>query len=265
MKKIKCLIFAFFVFLGLLPVQLLHGQNGKKERSIYQLTVYHFSTKDQEKVLDNYLENAWIPALHRLGIKNVGVFKALANDTSSLKSLYVFLPLLTLNAMIQIPQQLSQDQLYLAAGSDYLNASHDSPPYTRLENIILRAFPLSPQMELPKLQADKKERVYELRSYESPTEKIFKNKVQMFNAGDEIGLFKRLGFNAVFYSEVVAGGKMPNLMYMTSFESMADREAHWKSFGEDPYWKKLSALPEYQNNVSHIDINFLRPTSYSDF
>ena len=87
----------------------------------------------------------------------------------------------------------------------------------------------------------------------------------MFNEGDEVGLFKRLNFNAIFYAEVVAGGKMPNLMYMTSFENMADRDAHWKSFGSDPAWKKLSAMPEYKNNVSHIDIMFLRPTDYSDY
>jgi len=58
---------------------------------------------------------------------------------------------------------------------------------------------------------------------------------------------------------------MPNLMYMTSFENMADRDAHWKNFGNDEYWKKLSAMPECQNNVSHIDIIFLRPVVYSDF
>jgi hypothetical protein len=132
-----------------------------------------------------------------------------------------------------------------------------------METILLQAFPLAPQLQVPALKAEKKDRVYELRSYESATEKIFKNKVQMFNEGDEIGLFKRLNFNAVFYSEVIAGGKMPNLMYMTSFENMADRDAHWKSFVDAPYWKKLSAMPEYQHNVSHIDITFLRPTDYS--
>jgi len=58
---------------------------------------------------------------------------------------------------------------------------------------------------------------------------------------------------------------MPNLMYMTSFENRADRDAHWKVFSSDSAWKKLSAMPEYQNNVSHIDISFLYPTDYSDF
>ena len=51
---------------------------------------------------------------------------------------------------------------------------------------------------------------------------------------------------------------------MTSFANMPDREAHWKAFGADPEWKKLSSKPEYQNNVSHIDITFLRPATYSD-
>ncbi len=86
----------------------------------------------------------------------------------------------------------------------------------------------------------------------------------MFNEVGEIALFKRLNFNAIFYSEVIAGGKMPNLVYMTSFENMADREAHWKIFSADAEWKKISAMPEYQHNVSHIDITFLRPATYSD-
>jgi hypothetical protein len=87
----------------------------------------------------------------------------------------------------------------------------------------------------------------------------------MFNEGGEVGLFKRLNFNAVFYAQVLAGNKMPNLMYMTTFENMQDREAHWKAFGDDPFWKKLSSLPEYQHNVSHADIIFLHPVAYSDF
>jgi len=77
-------------------------------------------------------------------------------------------------------------------------------------------------------------------------------------------LFKKLGFNAVFYASVLSGAHMPNLMYMTSFENMASREQHWKTFGSDPFWKNLSASPEYQHNVSHIDIVFLHPTDYSD-
>ncbi len=87
----------------------------------------------------------------------------------------------------------------------------------------------------------------------------------MFNEGGEIKLFKRLSFNAVFYAEVLSGNRMPNLMYMTSFDNMDERNKHWKAFGDDPEWKRLSGLEEYQHTVSKLDIILLHPTSYSAF
>lgn len=237
----------------------------KTEREIYELKVYHYKTDAQEKMLDHYFQNALLPALHRMKIKDVGVFKAWSNDTASDQLMYVFMPLKSLNDLTALPDKLQNDQQYMNDAKDYLDADYKNPAYTRTETIVLRAFPLAPQMHLPNLKSAKKDRVYELRSYESATEEKFRNKVQMFNEGGEIDIFKRLNFNPVFYSEALAGSKMPNLMYMTSFENKNDREEHWKSFGNDPAWKKLSALPEYQNNVSHIDMTFLYPTNYSDF
>ena len=78
----------------------------------------------------------------------------------------------------------------------------------------------------------------------------------MFNEGGEVVLFKRLNFNAVFYAEVIAGGNMPNLIYMTSFENMADRDAALENIRADPEWKKLSSDPIYQHNVSKVRYHF---------
>ena len=234
-------------------------------REFYQITIYHFSTATQEKVLDNYLQQALIPSLHRQKIDKIGVFKPVTNDTAADKRVYVLMPMASVEMVTKVSAVLLADKTYQAAGSEYINAVRTDPPYTRMETILLQSFELAPKLQMPALKADKKDRVYELRSYESATEKIYKNKVQMFNQGDEIGLFKRLNFNAVFYGEVLAGSKMPNLMYMTSFENMDDRNNHWKTFVDDPYWKKLSALPEYQNNVSHIDIILMHPADYSDY
>jgi hypothetical protein len=58
---------------------------------------------------------------------------------------------------------------------------------------------------------------------------------------------------------------MPNLMYMTTFNSKEEREKHWAAFSNDTYWKTLSAKAEYQHNVSKADIFFLFPTDYSDY
>ncbi len=252
-----------FLFALLSILSSFHGHIAKG-REFYQITVYHFSNAAQEKVLDNYLQQALIPSLHRLKIEKVGVFKPIANDTATVKQVYVLIPMTSVDMVTKIPNGLQKDNAYQAAAAEYINAVHTAPPYSRMETILLQSFELAPKMQLPALKSEKKDRVYELRSYESATEKIYQNKVQMFNQGDEIGLFKRLNFNAVFYGEVIAGSKMPNLMYMTSFENMDDRNSHWKAFVDDPYWKKLSAMPEYKNNVSHIDIILMHPADYSD-
>jgi hypothetical protein len=165
---------------------------------------------------------------------------------------------------MNLTQTLQKDKQYTEAGKDYLDAIYTDVPYSRIESMLLQAFKDMPQLALPDLKSPRNERVYELRSYEGHTEKIFTNKVHMFNEGGEINIFKKLGFNAIFYAEVIAGPHMPNLMYMTSFENQASRDAHWKSFSDDPDWKKLSGRAEYKNNVSKINIYFLRAADYSD-
>lgn len=233
-------------------------------RDYYELKIYRLKSQSQEDRLDNYLKNAYIPALHRLGIKEVGVFKPLAGDTSG-RRVYVLVPFRSWQQLEGLDKKLSADQQYLSDGKDYIDASYNAPVYRRLETIILRAFPKMPHPVVPVLTADKTDRVYELRSYESPSEAYNVNKVTMFNDGNEVGLFKKLNFNAVFYAEVIAGSHMPNLMYLTTFNSKADRDKHWDAFNNAPYWKKLVAEPQYQHNVSKADITFVHPTTYSDF
>jgi hypothetical protein len=234
------------------------------KREFYEIKIYHVKNADQESRVEAYLKDAYIPAMHRAGVKSIGVFKPVATDTSAGKLVYVFTPLSTMDQLLTLPKVLDKDAAYLAAGKDYIDAVYKNPPYTRFESIILQAFTEMPVFKKPKLDSPKSGRVYELRSYEGHTEKIYQNKVKMFNKGGEVPLFDRLGFNAVFYAEVVAGSHMPNLMYMTTFSDKASRDAHWKSFTEDAEWNKLKGNPEYQNNVSKNTSFFLYPAEYSD-
>ncbi len=261
-KRPACFVLlAACIFFTALP-----GFSNEKKpvRDYYEITVYHFKTAAQEKTIDDYLEHALVPALHRKGISKTGVFKPIANDTAADKLIYVFVPFKSFDELLSLPSQLEKDAAYATAGSSYLTAAYDAPPYTRMESIWLLAFPLAPQMQLPGLTGVHADRVYELRSYESPTEKLHVNKVHMFNEGGEIPLFTRLEFNAVFYADVINGSHMPNLMYLTSFDNMAAREQHWKTFSADPEWKKLVALPEYQHNVSKAEVILCHAAAYSD-
>jgi NIPSNAP len=257
----KILLITFLAFLSLPSF----SQKKTDTREFYEFRIYHFTSQEQGGQINTYLEKALLPALHRQGIKNIGVFTALANDTAAVKDIYVLTPYPNLNAKLKSDNQLLSDKVYLEAGKEYIDASYDKAPFSRFETILMQAFRDAPVLQKPALSGARDKRVYELRSYESATEKIYRNKVEMFNEGGEVALFKRLGFNAIFYADVIIGPRMPNLMYITSFEDQASRDAHWKTFVDDPEWKKLSSMPQYQKNVSKADIIFLRPTAYSDY
>ncbi|WP_288879417.1 NIPSNAP family protein [Pedobacter panaciterrae] len=233
-------------------------------KQFYQITVYHLKSKAQEERVDKYLSEAYVPAAHRLGVKTVGVFKAADIDTASDKKIYVFLAFQSLKQFSEVSQLLLKDKELAIKGADYVNAAYNDAAFVRKENIILEAFTGMPTLKKPVFSNAKSERIYELRSYESASEKQHVNKVQMFN-NEEVEIFDRIGSQAVFYGEVLAGSRMPNLMYLTTYSDKKSRDEHWKVFGADPKWKCVSALPEYQNNVSRNDTQFIVPTEYSDF
>jgi hypothetical protein len=232
-------------------------------RQYYQIIVYHIKDKTQEQRLDKYLSEAYLPFLHRSGIKTVGVFKTANIDTATDKRIYVYLPFNSLSDFSKVSQTLVEDKDLMQKGADYLNSKYNEAPYERKESILLQAFTGMPVLKKPEFTEPKSGRLYELRSYESPTELLNIKKVQMFNQ-EELEIFERIGSKPVFYAEVLAGSRMPNLMYMTTYSSPASREEHWKTFSSDPKWKRISALPEYQNVVNKADKIFLVPTDYSD-
>lgn len=263
MKKApKNPFFYLFIFCLCTISSLAFSQ--QNDRYYYQLKIYHLKNDSQAERVDQFLETTYVPALHKAGIESVGVFKPMEENAAD-QLIYVFIPFQSFDKFQNLPKGLMEDQQYLASGSDYLEASFDNVPYERIESILLYAFTGMPGPAVPELEAEKSDRVYELRSYEGPTEKYYVNKVKMFNHGDEVSIFDRLDFNAVFYAEVLSGSRMPNLMYMTAFNSKADRDKHWEAFNNDSKWKELKGMEEYQHNVSKADIILLHPTAYSDF
>lgn len=251
--------FVFSVFLAcLVSVSLSFGLAPKRE--FYQLKIYHLKDNSQQEGLDAYLQKAYLPALHRAGIEKVGVFKP-ATGADSL--VYVLIPFKSVEQFMGLSDRLDKDGQYAAAGKDYIDAEFNNPPYKRYESILMEGFTGMPSLMAPKLQGTPAERIYELRNYEAATEKLHEKKISQFNNG-ELDIFKRLGFNTIFCGQVKAGTKMPSMMYMTSFENQAARDAHWKAFTDDAGWKSLNAQPQYAHNFLRADIYLLHPTAYSE-
>jgi hypothetical protein len=231
----------------------------------YEIRIYHISSKDQGDRVDKFFKEAFLPALHRAGIAKIGVFKPVEADTAFGKLIYVFIPVKTLEKLSMLPELLKMDEVYNKSGKDFLDAPFDNPPYARYESILLKAFPLMPEYKAPSYTSTPDQRIYELRNYESATEEKAAKKIQMFNEGGEMKIFDQLGFNAVFFAQVIVGSHKPNLMYMTTFSDMKTHDEKWKAFQTHPDWIKLKAVPEYLNTVIKAKPYLLHPTSYSDF
>jgi hypothetical protein len=252
-------ILIVIAFLLLLPAWMATG-----ERDYYQLKIYRFEKADQEARLDRHLESAFLPALHRAGIQNVGVFKLRDEGNEERNVIFILIPFRSLDEFDALPGILRADGQYMQDARDYIESPHDNPPYTRIESILLKAFSETPRLTVPDPGSPRAGRVYELRSYQAATEQLYERKVEMFNQG-ESGLFRKLGFSPVFFGEVISSSDMPHLMYMTVHADTTAQKEHWAAFGSHPEWQEMVANERYRNTVSHIDRHLLYPTPYSDY
>jgi hypothetical protein len=225
-----------------------------------------FTVKDAGQLqLSTVSKDAFIPAMHRAGITKVGVFKPVEADTAFGKMIYVFIPYKTADQYFKIATVLENDQTYLTAGKDFLDAPYNDPPFVRFESVFLKAFSHMPEFRAPSYTTPVSERIYELRSYESATEAKALKKIKMFNEGGEIGIFEKIGANAVFYGQVLLGSQKPRLMYLTTYSDMKSHDDRWLAFRNSPEWKTISSMEEYKNSTSKTRAFLCHPTDYSDF
>ena len=226
-------------------------------RNYYELRQYQFTTDDQRKGFDTFMREAAIPAINRLGIQPVGVFYPEKDPLT----VYALLPHRSLELLVSLRHRLAENSEFAQAGSTFLDAPASAPAYKRFETSLLLAFTGMPELNKP---AKGPGRVFQLRTYESPSVRTNLKKIEMFNKY-EIAIFRKVGLNPVFFGEMLVGSKMPNLTYMLGFESMDEQKAGWKNFGASPDWQRLRAMPEYadKNILCGITNIVVKPTEYS--
>ena len=232
-------------------------------REYYQLQLYHLRRGPKQKLFDDFLREALVPAMRRIGLGPVGVFNVMTGPDSP--TVYVLVRYPTIQDFATGPARLRADADFLKAGAEVMNAPATDPVFVRMESSFMVAFEGMPKLEVPAGAAGNQPRIFELRTYESHSKKANAKKIEMFNVG-EIAIFRRAGLTPVFFGETLIGTKLPNLTYMLAFENMAAHDKNWSQFGGDPEWKKLSQTPGYTDPeiVSNISNVFLRPAPYSE-
>lgn len=228
---------------------------GTKGREFYQLRRYQLQTGPQIALAEKYIGEALIPALARHGVGPVGAFRVdIGPETPSL---YVLIPASSAGDAATIEMALAADTDYLKAAELFLNAPANAPAFVRMETELLAAFEGWPRITRPEPRG---KRIFQLRTYESPSLHDHAMKVQMFHSG-EFDIFKAAGFRPVFFGDRLAGTRMPSLTYMLAFSDLAELTACWERFRTDPAWKKLSTDPRfaYEPIVTNITNLVLSP------
>jgi hypothetical protein len=231
-----------------------------QEQEFYEIRTYKIFDYDKQRLAENYLEKALLPALNRQGIDRVGVFINAKDENDH--SIVVIIPFKTMDKFTGLNKNLAGDTEYQEAATEYFDRDKKNRVYDRIESRFLKAFAGMPIMEIPSISAEKKERIFEMRLYESHTEDHARRKVQMFNEG-EIQTMRDVNLGPVFFGETLIGPQVPNLIYLLSATDEASHKKHFQDFLKHPDWIKIKDLPQYKGTVSKIQSTFLKPTAYS--
>ena len=226
----------------------------------YELRKYLLTSGPQSRLTQNYLANALIPALNRMGITPVGAFSLDYGPETPV--LYLLLPSASLETLVLAQQHLAEDAAFMTTAAPFWNAPAIAPPFVRVESSLLRAFAGHPKVTPP---AEKpKSRVFQLRTYESPTDLDHVRKIEMFHQG-EFGFFQAAGMDQIFYGDTLIGPRMPNLTYMLGFGDITEVDPKWALFSNNPEWKKLTASPRFnfESIVSNTSNLILKPLACS--
>jgi hypothetical protein len=231
-------------------------------REYYQIRRYQLQTGPQTKIVESYFGDGLIPALTRMGMGPIGAFKL--DYGPETPAFYVLIPGRSVEALATIDLRLGQDAEFLKAAEPFWNAPATAPAFLRMESSLFAAFEGWPRLTPPATTATKSKRIFQLRTYESPSDAAHVRKVEMFHKG-EFEIFQKAGCHPVFFGDALVGTRMPQLTYMLSFANLTELEKSWAAFSADPDWKKLQNSPRYNYEaiVSNISNLVLSPLAAS--
>jgi hypothetical protein len=208
-----------------------------------------------------YAKDALVPALDRAGLGPIGAWNVAMGSDSPTVHLLICHP--DAASVVTLDERLVADGEYRTAASPALALPPGELPFLACDSSLHAAVATMPAVEAPLGAAAGTDRIFELRTYKSATEAASRRKLEMFEAGEELALFRRVGVLPVFFARDLIGPGLPSLTYMVVFADGAARELAWAAFRDHPEWVKMRDDPRYADTVSTIDSALLRPTDYS--
>lgn len=245
----------YMLFLAGVISTVAHGQH-PTDKQIYEIRQYVIGEDSDGSAVDQYLSEAFLPALNRAGAGPVGLYGPAEQAES--QDRFVVITYEQIDQVPAIQAKLDADAELSQAAEAFEAGGSKNPPYKRIISELLLAMDAMPEAKSAESIGVQEDRVYELRIYESATERLGDRKVEMFNEG-EVPIFLDSGIIPVFLGQGIVGPYTPSLTYLTAYPNEQARQKAWKAFVDHPKWKVLSGKERYQGTVSKIYKYVLRP------
>jgi hypothetical protein len=224
----------------------------------FEFLYIHMQSGSQPPRMAKWLEGRLMPICQKHGFGPMGFFNM--DIGPSLPTAVVIFSYPSLTEMEALWGKLNADPDYAAAVAE---VERDEPAFYRTEATLLRSTSFCPAFA-PTPADNPPHKLYELRIYESPTNRQLTYLHDRF-AGGEIDVFHKSGIHPILYADTVFGSNLPNMVYLTPFESADHREKAWSTFRNDPDWIKIrdESIRHGGEIVRNITNMFLSPMSFS--
>lgn len=258
MQTNRFIIFAFWsaILLFFAACNASSDNASPEGKEIYEWRIYTLH-ENGAAVLDDFFGNVLIPAYNRLNV-SAGAFSLYNPGDAELRYLLFVYP--DMESYLKTKQEIWKDKVFRKAAQSFYDETAPNPAYKAFESLLCVAFDEMPKMRTP----DKNRTLFEVRHYRSPNEEANQRKIDMFNKG-EIAVFDKVGINSVCYGEVLAGTRMPSLIYLTWYKDEPARTEAWQAFRDDSDWIRMKEMKEYVYTATDNKNVLLSPMPYSQF
>src|SRR5205823_2580266 len=165
-------------------------------RQYIELRRYQLLPGTKQRAFITFVGDVAIPAMNRAGVARVGAFTVVYGENAP--SLLLVLAHQTLDSVVSLRDGLASDAVYARGGAAILDAPMSDPGFVRVESTLLRAIDAMPTLVASSGAGTATPHIFELRTYESHSDRAALNKLKMFNAG-EVPIFRRTGLTPVFF------------------------------------------------------------------
>jgi len=232
---------------------------GPARTRYYTLESFYLENGEQVARLHDFLSHAFVPAARKVYTGPMLVLEAVV--APHVPQILVIAGFASATDALSLYPRLHQQEGYSGAVEKWEAGA--IPPYEQSASTLLEAAEYSPEFPA---ESAKQPRIFELRTYHSPTWRQLGALHQRFS-GREIAIFHRSGIHPLFYTSTVFGNNLPNLTYLIPFDDLASREKAWSAFGADPEWVKVrkESVAKDGEIASVIQISLFKATAYSPF